>query len=79
MTSCKLHSLLNIEVNMENVTLFQQIRQAGLSQEQVLKTLSVVGEYAKEKFPILEGNINAYLRQEFKQADPEAIEKVFGN
>jgi hypothetical protein len=64
---------------MENSTLFEQIRQAGLSDEQALKVLSVVGDYAKEKFPILEGNINAYLKQEFRQADPELISRVFGD
>jgi len=64
---------------MENSTLFQQLRKAGLSEEQALRVLSVVGNYAKEKFPILEGNINAYLKQEFKQADPALIEKVFRN
>ena len=64
---------------MENSTLFEQIRHTGLSDEQALKALSVVGDYAKEKFPILEGNINAYLKQEFKQADPELISRVFGD
>ena len=63
---------------MEN-TLIQEIKKTGLSEEQVLKTLAVVSNYAKEKFPILEGNINAYLKQELKQADPELREKVFGN
>jgi hypothetical protein len=47
---------------MEN-TLIQEIKNTGLSEEQVLKTLAVVSNYAKEKFPILEGNINAYLKQ----------------
>ena len=63
---------------MEN-TLIQEIKNTGLSEEQVLKTLAVVSNYAKEKFPILEGNINAYLKQELKQADPELRERVFGN
>jgi hypothetical protein len=63
---------------MEN-TLIQEIKNTGLSEEQVLITLAVVSNYAKEKFPILEGNINAYLKQELKQADPELSEKVFGN
>ena len=63
---------------MEN-TLIQEIKNTGLSEEQVLKTLAVVSNYAKEKFPILDGNINAYLKQELKQADPELREKVFGN
>jgi hypothetical protein len=63
---------------MEN-TLIQEIKNTGLSEEQVLKTLAVVSNYAKEKFPILEGNINAYLKQELKQADPELREKVFGD
>ena len=63
---------------MEN-TLIQEIKNTGLSEEQVLKTLAVVSNYAKEKFPILEGNINAYLKQELKQAHPELRERVFGN
>ena len=63
---------------MEN-TLIQEIKSTGLSEEQVLRTLAVVTNYAKEKFPILEGNINAYLKQELRQADPELREKVFGN
>ena len=62
---------------MDNSTLFQLIRKTGLSEEQTLKALTVAGEYAKEKFPILEGNINAYLKQEFKQADPFLVEKLF--
>jgi hypothetical protein len=61
---------------MEHPSLFQQIKETGLSEEQTLLTLHIVGKYAKEKFPILEGNINAYLKQEFKQADPQLIEKL---
>jgi hypothetical protein len=64
---------------MRPSTLYQEIKETGLSEEQALKVLSVVGNYAKEKFPILEGNINAYLKQEFKQADPELLAKVFGD
>lgn len=64
---------------MEKYTLLKQIIKAGLSEEQALKVLAVTGNYVKEKFPILEGNVNAYLKQEFKQANPEIISKVFGS
>lgn len=62
---------------MENSTLFQQIKKTGLSEAQTIKTLSVVADYAKEKYPILEGNINSYLRNEFRQADPEILCQLF--
>ena len=62
---------------MKNSTLFQLVRETGLSDEQTLMALTVVADYAKEKFPILEGNINAYLKQEFRQADPLILEKLF--
>lgn len=62
---------------MNNCTLFQLVKKVGLSDEQTLLALNVVGNYAKEKFPILEGNINAYLKQEFKQADPLLVEQLF--
>jgi hypothetical protein len=64
---------------MENFTLLHEIKKSGLSEEQAVKTLSVVADYAKEKFPILEGNINSYLREEFKQADPEVVSKILGD
>jgi hypothetical protein len=62
---------------MKSPTLFQLVRETGLSDEQTLMALIVVTDYAKEKFPILEGNINAYLKQEFRQADPLILEKLF--
>jgi len=62
---------------MSDSTLFQLIKKVGLSEEQTLLALNIVGNYAKEKFPILEGNINAYLKQEFKQADPLLVERLF--
>lgn len=62
---------------MEHSSLFQHIKETGLSEEQTLLTLHIVGNYAKEKFPILQGNINAYLKEEFKQADPLLLEKLF--
>jgi hypothetical protein len=64
---------------MKCTTLFHQVKKTGLSDEQALLTLHVVGNYAKEKFPILEGNINAFLKQEFRQADPLLVEKLFDN
>ena len=42
---------------MEN-TLIQEIKNTGLSEEQVLKTLAVVSNYAKEKFDV--GLMNAF-------------------
>lgn len=62
---------------MNDTSLFKLVKQTGLSEEQTVKALTVVGNFAKEKFPILEGNINAYLKQEFKQADPELVKQVF--
>lgn len=64
---------------MDNSSLIQQIKQAGLSDEQAVKTLAIIAEYTKQKFPILEGNINAYLKQEFKKIDPDLISRVFNN
>ena len=64
---------------MENSTLLQQMRQLGLSEEQAIKVLVVAGNYIKEKFPILEANINSYLKEEFKQADPDVVSKVLNN
>jgi len=64
---------------MKSPTLFQLVRETGLSDEQTLMALAVVADYAKEKFPILEGNINAYMKQEFRQADPLILEKLFGD
>jgi hypothetical protein len=59
---------------MENFTLLHEIKKSGLSEEQAVKTLSVVADYA-----ILKGNINSYLREEFKQADPEVVSKILGD
>ena len=64
---------------MDDSSLLQLVKKVGLSDEQAVLALNVVGNYAKEKFPILEGNINAYLKQEFKQADPLLIERLFEN
>ena len=64
---------------MQDLTLLQQIKQTGLSEEQAIKVLAVTADYAKQKFPILEGNINAYLKQEFKQADPELVSSILKN
>jgi hypothetical protein len=65
---------------MENQRLLQQlIRNTGLSEEEALKALSIVARYTKEKFPILEGSINSYLKEEFKNADPDVVFRVFGD
>lgn len=61
---------------MKDSTLLAQIKKTGLTEEQAVRALSVIADYAKEKFPILQGNINAYLKQEFKHADPELVSKI---
>ncbi len=62
---------------MNETSLFKLVKETGLSDEQTVKALIVVGNFAKEKFPILEGNINSYLKQEFKHADPELVKNFF--
>ena len=61
----------------ENCGLLQQIKKLGLTEEQAIKALAVAASFAKEKFPILQGNINSYIKQELKQADPYIVERVF--
>ena len=60
---------------MKHPTLLEEIKKTGLTEEQAVKALSVITNYAKERFPILQGNINAYLKQEFKHADPDLVSR----
>ena len=64
---------------MQDSTLLEKIRNTGLSEEQAIKALSVIADYAKEKFPILHGNINAFVKQEFRKADPDLLSRVLNN
>ena len=59
---------------MESNTLLQQLMEtSGLSEKEAARALTVVADFAKERFPILEGTINAYIKQEFKDTDPDLL------
>ena len=63
---------------MENATLLNRLQQCPeLSEEEAIKALVIVANYTKEKFPILEANINSFLRQEFKEVDPDLLPEIF--
>jgi hypothetical protein len=65
---------------MENTSLLKQlVNNAGLTEAAAIKALSTIAGFAKEKYPILEGSINSYLKEEFKQANPGLISPVLGN
>lgn len=62
---------------MENTSLLNQLKETSdLSEEQAIKALVVVADYTKEKYPILEGNINSFIRQEFKYTDPDLLSRI---
>jgi hypothetical protein len=64
---------------MEKETLLQQLMEkVGLPEETALKALTTFAGFAKDKFPILGGNIDSYLKEEFKKADPEILARVIG-
>lgn len=64
---------------MESASLLNRLKQcSGLSEEQAIRVLSMVTDYAKEKFPILEGTINSFLRKEFRMIRPDLLIKIFG-
>ena len=63
---------------MDNNTLLQQLMEiSGLSEKEAAKALTVVANFAKEKFPILEGTINAYIKQEFKHTNPDLLSDFY--
>jgi hypothetical protein len=65
---------------MENATLLNRLQQCSkLSEEQAVKAMVIVADYTREKFPILEGNINSFLRQELKEVDPGLLSEIFGD
>ena len=64
---------------MENSSLLNKIQASGISLEQSIRALSIVSNVVKEKYPILEGTINSFLKKEFSQVDSELIERVFNN
>lgn len=65
---------------MESASLLNRIKKSsGLSEEQAIKVLSMVADYAKEKFPILEGSIDSFLRKEFRMIRPDLLIKIFGS
>jgi hypothetical protein len=64
---------------VENSSLLNKIQASGISLEQSIRALSIVSNVAKEKYPILEGTINSFLKKEFSQVDSELIERIFNN
>ncbi len=65
---------------MENTSLLKQlVSNAGLTEEAAIKALSTITGFAKEKYPILEGSINTFLKEEFKEASPNLISRVLNN
>ncbi len=56
---------------MKNESLLDLIIDKGLSRDQAKNTLIVVAEYAKEKLPVLRGNIDAFLNEELENANKE--------
>jgi hypothetical protein len=61
---------------VKNTSLLDRIQSTGISLEQSIKALSIVSEMAKNKYPILEGTINSFLRKEFSDVDSSLIEKI---
>ena len=62
---------------METGQLLRQLMEtAALSEEQAARALTIVASYAKERFPILEGTINSYVKQEVRSIDPDFFESL---
>jgi hypothetical protein len=61
---------------MNNTSLLNRIQASGISLEQSVKALSIISEIAKQKYPILEGTINSFLRKEFGDVDRRLLEKI---
>jgi hypothetical protein len=57
-------------------TLLTRIQASGISLEQSIQALTIVGEIAKRKYPILEGTINSFLNEEFRAVDSDLTEKI---
>jgi hypothetical protein len=64
---------------MNNTSLLSRIQASGISLEQSIKALSIITEIAKQKYPILEGSINSFLKKEFSDVDSRLIEKIIDN
>jgi hypothetical protein len=55
---------------MKNSSLLDTLmNDAGLSKDQAISTLLIVTDFAKERFPILRGNINSFLNDELESKD----------
>jgi hypothetical protein len=64
---------------MEKETLLKKLMEtAGLPEESAIKALTTIAAFAKEKFPILGGSIDSYLKEEFKQVNPDTLARVMG-
>jgi hypothetical protein len=61
---------------LKNSTLLNEIQASGISLEQSVKALCIVSDVAKQKFPILEGTINSFLKKEFSEVDIDIIAKI---
>jgi hypothetical protein len=61
---------------VNNTSLLNRIQASGISLEQSVKALSIISKMAKQKYPILEGTINSFLRKEFSDVDSRLIEKI---
>ena len=57
---------------MNNPCLLQELsRYAGLSKEDAVKVLMIVAEFAREKAPILSGNINQFIQEVLSKSGQE--------
>lgn len=64
-------------LHMDNHKLLQKlIHQTGLPEDKAIQALATIAGYAKEKFPILEGTINSYLKEEFKESNPDLLSRL---
>jgi hypothetical protein len=53
-------------------------RQADLNKDQAIQTLYIITSYAKEKYPILRGTIDIFLRDELATiTSPSSKEALF--
>ena len=63
---------------MEQPTLLTFLQsEAGLSPDQAARALSLISEYAKERFPVLEGTIESLVCRETGKAQPASTGDPF--
>ncbi|MBD0333837.1 MAG: hypothetical protein ICV66_14435 [Chitinophagaceae bacterium] len=62
---------------MKNLNLIDLlVQQIGLTQDQAVQALSIITDYTKEKYPILRGNIEAFLREELENTESASKETI---